>query len=132
MTNKFRLPSKEEFEKLGKFKTKYDNKRKGRWFLDEETGERLFLPCECYRYGEAYNAGIGRYHWSSTSYNSTFKKFFFFDNSTVNPDVNDYYFGAYNQSIRLVSDKPFEGSIHVAGLYWKPENEKGYYAWNEI
>lgn len=34
----------------------------------------------------------------------------------------------YGHSVRLVSDVPFEGGIKFGNIYWKPENEKGYYS----
>lgn len=34
-------------------------------------------------------------------------------------------------SVRLVSDEPFEGGIKFGDVWWKPENEEGFYTWEE-
>lgn len=127
-----RLPTKDEFERLDKCYTKFDDELKGRWFYDEDTGENLFLPCEGACYGTTLNnAGSFGGYWSSThsgiGSGSTYL-FCFRRNYTFPGNSYDRYCG---HSVRLVSGKPFEGAIHVAGLYWKPENEEGYYTYDE-
>lgn len=124
-----RLATKEEFERLSKCYTRFDEDLKGRWFLDKETGDELFLPCEgfliCYM---ASDVGAEGCYWSSTYYSNTGAYYFDFSIrkkfTVVGCRDNDY-------SVRLVSDEPFEGAVHVAGLYWKPTNEYGYYTWDE-
>lgn len=125
-----RLATKEEFEKLEECYTRFDNILKGRWFYDEDTGEKLFLPCDGYRsyWNLTYDDGAEGCYWSSTYYSNTGAYYFDFSIrkmfSVVGSRDNGY-------SVRLVSDEPFEGAVHVAGLYWKPTNEYGYYTWDE-
>lgn len=127
---KFRLPSKEDFEKLDKCYTRFDNGLKGRWFYDEDTGEKLFLPCDGYRRCYmAYDVSVEGCYWSST-YCSDIGAYCFGFNirnmfSVVGSRDNGY-------SVRLVSDEPFEGAIHMAGLYWKSTNEDGYFTYDEV
>lgn len=126
----FRLPSREEFNRLCECYTKFDNKERGRWFYDEETGGKLFLPCEGYLYNEIVNyIDSGGYYWSSTYSNNTHAYNLEFSNSYIDPNSNTYHYNG--RSIRLVSDEPFEGAVHVAGLYWKKENEQGYFTYDE-
>lgn len=126
---KFRLPSKEEFDRLSECYTRFDNGLKGRWFYDEDTGEKLFLPCDGFRsYHLTSDAGAEGCYWSSTYYSNTGAYYFDFSIrkkfTVVGCRDNDY-------SVRLVSDEPFEGAVHVAGLYWKPTNEYGYHTYDE-
>jgi len=37
----------------------------------------------------------------------------------------------HSASVRLVSDWPFEGGIKFGDVWWKPENEEGFYTWEE-
>lgn len=125
-----RLATKEDFKKLDECYTRFDKELKGRWFFDEETGEKLFLPCEGYCSNTMVNdvGSLGSY-WSSTQCGSGNAYFFSFDSNYVFPGNN--YDCGNGRSVRLVSDEPFEGAVHVAGLYWKPTNEYGYYTWYE-
>lgn len=125
-----RLPTKEEFNRLCLTFTKHDQERKGRWFYDEETKEKLFLPCEGLRriHGGIMGMGLSGFYWASTPYSGSSAYSFSFSKSVQPIRNNNRQCG---QSIRLVSDEPFEGAIHVAGLYWKPENEEGYYTYND-
>lgn len=135
---KFRLPTKEDFERLDKCYTRFDNGLEGRWFYDEDTGEKLFLPCDGYydggdHYHRCYMPyGVGAYgcYWSSTYYSNINIGAYYF-----NFDIRNMFSVVgrrdNNYSVRLVSDEPFEGAIHVVGLYWKPTNEGGYFTHDE-
>lgn len=128
--SKFRLPSKEDFERLSECFSRYDNELKGRWYLDKSTGDELFLPGEGSHYKTEVvgDVTIGHY-WSRTLYNNEYAHYFHFDSNYFNPrSISAFHFG---YSVRIVSDTPFKDSIHVAGLYWKQENEPGYYTWHE-
>lgn len=75
------------------------------------------------------NDGSFGNYWSST-YTSTYNAYlFYFEGDRV------YQVGEatryHGRSVRLVSDEPFKDSIHVAGLYWKQENEPGYHTYDE-
>lgn len=105
-----RLPSKEEFYKLCECQTKFDKDLKGRWFFDEETEEKLFLPYAGYRNGTTISlVGSNGYYWLST-YNSRGKGLCYSEPVYQKEDANP----CYGLSIRLVSDEPFEGAVHVA------------------
>lgn len=118
----FRLPTQDDFERLCKCYTKYDEERNGRWFFDKGTGEELFLT-----------VGNDGYHscnyWSSTYDNKWCVYHLNVGRNYADPTHNISYDN--HIKVRLVSDKPFDGAIYVAGLYWKPENEEGYYTWDE-
>lgn len=123
MNNKFRLPTKEEFERLAKCWSRFDDDKNGRCFFDEETKEKLFLPCI-----DDSKFKLG-YYWSSTRFDHKISYCFFFLNMKL--DTNLCHSIKTSLNVRLVSDAPFGGSIHVAGLYWKPENEEWYYSYDE-
>lgn len=125
-----RLPTKEEFERLCKCYSRFDDELKGRWFFDKETGEELFFPCEGYLFDETFYH-VGKYgsYWSSTSNIDSGACGFYFTSGCAYPNLDLYRH--YGRSVRLVSNEPFEDTINVAGLYWKKENEEGYYTWNE-
>lgn len=130
-TAKFRLPTQEEFDKLCKCYTRFDEELKGRWFYDEETGEKLFLPCEGYSYKDSiFNDEILGNYWSSSTgpYQHCGSYYLDFTSNRINTEID---LDLYRRGVCLVSDSPFEGAIHVAGLYWKPENEEGFYTWDE-
>lgn len=128
-----RLPTKEDFEKLCECYTRFDEGLRGRWFFDRKTGEELFLPCEGYRGSggaRIHLLGEDAYYWSSTTcWDDRFAIAFFFWRRSLLP--NDDFRRLNGCSVRLVSDEPFEGAVHVAGLYWKSTNEEGYYTWDE-
>ena len=128
--NKFRLPTKEEFERLAKCWSRFDEKKNGRYFFDDETGEKLFLPCKGYLINKdmIVSESMG-FYWTSTKSLSHHAYYLCFNSRYLNPvtSINRYY----EQSVRLVSDAPFGDAIHVAGLYWKPENEEGFCTFDE-
>lgn len=125
-----RLPSKEEFEKLCKCYSRFDNELKGRLFYDEETGEKLFFPCEGYLFDTtSYHVGKYGSYWSSTCNIDSGACGFYFTSNCAYPNLDLYRH--YSRSVRLVSDEQFEGSVHVAGLYWNQTNEIGYYTYDE-
>lgn len=129
-----RLATKDEFVRLCKCYTRFDESLHGRWFFDKETGEELFFPCEGYRDGATVNfVGTYGYYWSST-YNSSYSIYYFhFGSSYAEPsNSSNSTYNRNGHSVRLVSNEPFEGAVHVAGLYWKPVNEEGYYTWEEV
>lgn len=123
---KFRLPTKEEFEDLISNFSRWNAKKKGLEILNIN-GDILFLPV-CERLGSR-----GSY-WSSTackndngrSYLSNYGLYFDSNSTQTNRYWNDSEY-----SVRLVSDTPFEGGIKFGNIYWKPENEKGYYSWED-
>lgn len=123
-----RLPTKDEFERLCECYSRFDKVLKGRWFFDKETGEESFFPCEGYFSDANYNFGEYGYYMSSTYDDSRFAYELFFGDTDVFTYDGARHFG---RSVRLVSDEPFEGAVHMAGLYWKPTNEEGYYTYDE-
>lgn len=123
MSIRFRLPTKAEFERLSKCWSRFDEEKKGKWFFEEETKEKLFLPCI-----DDSKFKLG-YYWSSTRFDNKSSYHFFF--SDAKSDANTCGNNKTTLNVRLVSDAPFGGSIHVAGLYWKPENEEWYYSYDE-
>lgn len=144
MSIRFRLPTKEEFERLTKCWSRFDEKKNGRCFFDEETGEKLFLPCNGCPIKKNVRVCVSSgFYWTSTecfSYHDALiglitlqskidAYYFCFDSRCMNPITNLHKY--YEQSVRLVSDAPFGGAIHVAGLYWKPENEEGFFSYDE-
>lgn len=120
--NKLRIPTKEEFARLCECYTRFDNKDGGRWFFDRETCDELFFPCQGYFCDNGF-------YWSSTLTCATNAYYFFFDSEEMDPMHSCGL--EYRRGIRLVSDEPFDGAIHVAGLYWKPEIEEDRYTWEE-
>lgn len=125
----FRLPTKEEFDKLISHFTRWNPKKKGMEILNEE-GEILFLPAEGYRDGTSnYDRDSGGYYWSSTV-NENFSCLAYNLFFHVSNRYTDDYDTSYARSVRLVSDSPFEGGIKFGGIYWKPKNEEGYYTFS--
>lgn len=133
-TTYFRLPTKEEFENLISHFSRWNDKRNG-LEIENDSNKILFLPSKGYRYDSLYqeneldikNKG---YYWSSTIIDD-YKYYacaLYFDPIRKNTEhccVN------VRRSVRLVSDTPFEGGIEFGGIYWKLENELGYYSWEE-
>lgn len=125
----FRLPTKEEFDKLISHFTRWNAEKKGLEILNDE-GEILFLPADGYYDGNSRNdVGSGGYYWSSTkneNYSSLAYNLYFHASNKYMDDYNCLY----ARSIRLVSESPFEGGIKFGNIYWKPKNEKEYYSFS--
>lgn len=126
----FRLPTKDEFDKLISHFSRWNAEKKGMEVLNDE-GEILFLSADGYRDGNSRNdVGSGGYYWSSTrneNYSSLAYNLYFHASNRYTDD----YDTSYARSIRLVSDSQFEGGIKFGNIYWKSENEEGYYTFSE-
>ncbi len=125
----FRLPTRNEFESLNKYPSRWNKEKKG-LEISNDKGDTLFIPAsgECYN-TSTYGVGYGCY-WSSTVYkdNSDDAYNLFFNQhlkDTAQSDRCDMY------TIRLVSDTPFKGGVEFGGIWWKAENEEGYYSYTE-
>lgn len=123
---KFRLPTMEEFDNLIEHFSRWDKEKKGLEILNKK-GDILFFPALGHRYGTSCrNKGTYGYYWSSIMYeHGKYSAYnLYFDSSSkymiVNGILSEY-------SVRLVSDEPFEGAIEFNNVYWKPENEEGYF-----
>lgn len=124
----FRLPTVEDFKKL--------NKHFSRWNSDcleilNNASKILTFPAMGYSVGTS-NFGVGNegHYWSSTAVENDSEYAFsvyFRDNcqSAAVCGCDTRY------SVRLVSDEPFEGGVEFDGVWWKPENEDGYYSYEE-
>lgn len=129
-TSKFRLPTKEEFDNLIDHFSRWNKEKKG-LEVENEHGEILFFSTAGYRFGTAGSiVGSGGYYWSSTMYEHRIRSayYLYFDSSSKYTVSNDILSG---RSVRLVSDIPFEGGIEFNGIWWKTENEPGYYSYEE-
>lgn len=128
--SQFRLPTMEEFKKLNNHFSRCNSDCLE--FLNS-TFQILIFPAMGYRVGFFnYYEGIEGHYWSSTaSVNENDSGFAYsmnfhdYQRRLANCDCNNGY------SVRLVSDEPFEGGILFDGIWWKPENEEGYYSWEE-
>lgn len=126
LPQQFHLPTKEEFDDLISNFSRWNAEKKGMEILNDE-GEILFLPAT------ARTGSHGDY-WSSTvckndkgwTYESTFG--LYFDSRTKS---SNRYCNNCEYSVRLVSDIPFEGGIKFGNVYWRPENEEGYFTFDE-
>lgn len=124
---KFRLPTKEDFKNLQKHFSKWNEEDESLEILNKD-GFMLTLPTTGY-YGSCLTVfdSIG-YYWSSTAHDSDNAYCLCFDSCDR---CVGYYFTSDKHAVRLVSDEPFEGGIEFNGVYWKPENEDGYYSYIE-
>lgn len=131
MSIRFRLPTKAEFERLSKCWSRFDEKKNGRWFFDEETGQKLFLPCRGYITDKGFHGGEGTlgYYWSSNEEDDDAAYVLYFNYVCLDHEVFEEKTDCH--SVRLVSDAPFGDARCVAGLYWKAENEDGYYSYDD-
>lgn len=129
----FRLPTIEEFKELNSHFSRWDKKKKGLEFQNK-SGKILFLPAKgfysnlhktIYTYKNTYGA-----YWSSTE-NKTNNSLVHYFNFYPNSRCMDNCAGANGLSVRLVSDKPFEGGIKFGNIYWKSENEEGHFKLEE-
>lgn len=98
--------------------------------IQNESGEILFLPVTGYYSGtKIYNVDSDSLYWSSTMDENDYAYILRFDSR--NMGTSSYSQCCDRSAVRLVSDVPFEGGIKSGNIYWKPENEKGYYSWEE-
>lgn len=126
---KFRLPTKEEFKNLNKHFSRWNEETKELEVMNEN-GELLFFPSNGYMDGSSIEeAGNFGYCWSSTVHGCDDAYFFCFNEGVRNVNYDHQFYGF---NVRLVSDTPFEGGIEFDGLYWKAENEEGYFTFEEI
>lgn len=126
----FRLPTKEEYEKLISHFSRWNAEKKGLEILNIN-GDILFLPADGDRIDTLnYRVGSHGDYWSSDVNKSDSGGAYglYFDSRSTQ---TNRYSCNYGRSVRLVSDVPFEGGIEIAGLWWKPDNEEGYFTWNE-
>lgn len=128
---KFRLPTREEFESLIKHFARWSKEKRGIEVLNDSM-DILFLPAEGYYntssdYTSSYFNG---YYWSSTMREANSKYAIHLAFGVKSKDV---YYDAldYRLSVRLVSDTPFDDGVKFGEIWWKPENEDGYYSWTE-
>lgn len=127
----FRLPTKEEFEYLLKHFPKWNGEKKSREFLSR-VGGTLKLPVTGYYLnGLIDDADTHGYYWSSTKdeYNSDFAYNLYFNSISRSIIISNC--SRYKYAVRLVSNTPFKGAVEFNGVYWKPENEPGYYTFDE-
>ena len=127
---KFRMPTKEEFEDLISNFSRWNAKKKGLEILNIN-GDILFLPANGDHFDTLnYCAGSHGDYWSSDVNESDRGGAYglYFDSRSKQ---TDRYSCDYGCSVRLVSDVPFEGGIKFGNIYWKPENERGYYSWED-
>lgn len=129
--NNFRLPTKEDFEKLIKCPHAWNAKKQAMEFFPDNGGTLVF-PAKGYREAcrETTEVGYVGHYWSSTihkQYNYITHAYAleFAEELLCSKDccriaslVRDG-----TRSIRLVSDTPFDGAIEIDGVYWKTENE---------
>lgn len=123
---KFRLPTKEEFEDLISNFSRWNAEKKGLEILNTNS-DILFLPAKDDHF-DILNYLVGSHGdcWGSDVNKSdqcgTYGLYFDSRSKQTNRYSCDY-----GCNVRLVSDVPFEGGIKFGNIYWKPENEKGYY-----
>lgn len=127
----FRLPTKEEFEDLIKHFSKWNEKEESWEFLSRE-GWTLKLPVTDYYLNDTNNnTDTHGYYWSSTKDedNNNFAYNFYFNSNSRGMAISNH--SCHKHSVRLVSNTPFKDAVEFNGVYWKPENEPGYYTFDE-
>lgn len=128
--SQFRLPSKKEFKNLIKYPSKWNDEKKC-LEINNNAGEILFLPAAgCQEINYPLYAGRCGFYWSSNMYcnSNKYAHYLFFDFDAKYIEHRACYL---KNSVRLVSDTPFDGGIKFGNIYWKPENEDGYYPYEE-
>lgn len=127
----FRLPTKEEFENLNRYFSRWSDEKKGLEIMTD-SGDILFFPACGYLDGIS-NCYVGSYGYycSSTVYESDsyFIYRFYFGSRGTSVDCSGRQ---QARSVRLVSDTSFDGGIEFDGVWWKPENENGYFTFDEV
>lgn len=121
----FRLPTKEEWDNLVTNHSVWNSTSNMLEItVDDNT---LVLPAE-------YSRGKDKYGKYWAAFESDKLHTLFFDEDLL--ELNEFSIDERNDlgkhSIRLVSDTPFEGGIEVGNIYWKPENEEGYFTYDEV
>lgn len=123
----FRIPTKKEFENLGKHFSRWNEEKKSFEVLNDSLSI-LELPATYYLDDEDDPCGfvdIG-YYWSSTTAEGLSNGVY---GVTLSP--NNKFIETFSRDceckVRLVSDEPFEGCIEFDGIYWKTTNEAGYF-----
>lgn len=116
-----RVPTAKEFEGMALGFTKVDYDKKTRIYLDEKSGNKLQFYYDYLREDPQY------FCWCSDredekGFGRSFNGF-----NVVLADLEK----PKPKSVRLVSDWPFEGGIKFGDVWWKPENEEGFYTWEE-
>lgn len=133
--SQFRLPTLEDINNLYPRFTKWNEEKKGMEIWDGRH-DFLFLPADGYiddissNNADNYVGSRGCY-WSSNVLkcgDCSDTLYFYSKNWCVR---SNYHHHSYKLSVRLVSDEPFEGGVEFDGVWWKPENEPGYYSWTE-
>lgn len=127
----FRLPTKEEFEDLLKHFSKWNEKEESWEFLSRE-GWTLKLPVTGYYLNDTNNnTDTHGYYWSSTKDedNNNFAYNFYFNSNSRGMAISNH--SCYKHSVRLISSTPFKDAVEFNGVYWKPENEPGYFTFDE-
>lgn len=128
--SKFRLPTKEEFEELIDNFSKWDKANNG-LLVENEEFDILFLPAMGYMDDEENNfEDIIGYYWSSTVHEFNSDYAYYLNFSSWSRNIENGFHDSRN-TVRLVSDEPFEGGVEFNGIYWKRENESGYYTYKE-
>lgn len=133
-TSKFRLPTKKEFENLISHFSRWNDKRNG-LEIENDNHEILFLPSKGYYYDSLYQENEldiknkGNY-WSSTTIDDYKYYAYALDFDPIRKNTDNCCINV-RCSVRLVSDIPFEGAIEFEHIYWKPENESGYFTYEE-
>lgn len=134
--NKFRLPTKEEFEKLIKCPHAWNAKKQAMEFFPDN-GSTLVFPAKGYREvcRETTEVGYVGHYWSSTVHKYRNEAYYvyaleFAEELLCSKDccrIVSMCRGGF-RSVRLVSDTPFSGAIEIGGVYWKTENEENRYS----
>lgn len=128
----FRIPTKEEFENLCKHFSRWNEEKKILEILNDSLSV-LELPATGYldHEGVLCFEDVGCY-WSSTVSEFEFDcddaYHFYCD---LCSHYTSYCCTSDKQVVRLVSDEPFDGGIKFGNIYWKPENEFGYFTYDE-
>lgn len=119
----FRLPTINEYKSIAREFSKLDVDNKCRIFLNEESGNKLHFYDV--RLNQDKEDSIDRsFCWCSDFVDSTYANVF-------NGLNVEYLKVNKSVGVRLVSDEPFEGGIKFGDVWWKPENEEGFYTWEE-
>ena len=116
-----RVPTAKEFESMALEFTKVDSVGKRRIYLDEKSGNKLQFYYDYLRVDPQY------FCWRSDCED---EKGFGRSFNGINV-VLAILEKPKPRSVRLVSDWPFEGGIKSGDVWWKPENEEGFYTWEE-